>query len=312
MSNIGLIDVDGHNFPNIPLMKLSAYHKQLGDAVEMYDFTKHYDRVYMSKVFSFTPDYEHPPDTDEIIRGGSGYAISLVGNREAFDSAKDTSLSYEIEHQYPDYGLYPELTKDTAYGFLTRGCPRGCAFCHVGAKEGKCSYVVADVHEFWNGQKNICLCDPNILASPSREELLLTLADTGAKINFNQGLDARLLTPEVIDILRRVKIHTIHFAWDNYTDSVCPENIRMFKEQTGINGRNISVFVLTNFDTTFEQDLERIMKLREIEVRPYVMIYNKQSVQKGTPLRKLQRWVNNQWLWRTSDTFEEYLKGAKK
>lgn len=145
---IGLIDVDGHNFPNIPLMKISAYHKARGDDVSWYQplFSGHMDRVYMSKVFSFTPDYEYYIDTDEVIKGGSGYCISLKDGKEEFDKMKDIPLPPEIEHIYPDYGLYG--ITDTAYGFLTRGCPRGCDFCHVAAKEGKCSVKVADLSEF--------------------------------------------------------------------------------------------------------------------------------------------------------------------
>lgn len=135
---IGLIDVDGHNFPSIPLMKLSAWHKAQGDTVEWYDpmASGHMDRVYMSKVFGFTKDYGFVIDADEVVRGGSGYCIRLVDGREIYDSSNDKPLPYEVEHIYPDYGLYPELTKDTAYGFLTRGCPRGCGFCHVQRKEG--------------------------------------------------------------------------------------------------------------------------------------------------------------------------------
>lgn len=135
---IGLIDVDGHNFPNIPLMKLSAWHKQQGDSVEWYDplFSGHMDKVYMSKVFGFTPDYEFTVDADEVIKGGSGYCIELVDGKEIYHKENDRELQSEIEHIYPDYSIYPELTKDTAYGFLTRGCPRGCSFCHVQHKEG--------------------------------------------------------------------------------------------------------------------------------------------------------------------------------
>lgn len=128
---IGLIDVDGHNFPSLPLMKISAYHKQIGDSVEWYEplFSGHMDKVYMSKVFSFTEDYEYFVDADEVEKGGTGYFYPDGGE----------SLPDEIEHIYPDYSIYhdriPE-TKNTAYGFLTRGCPRGCDFCIVGKKEG--------------------------------------------------------------------------------------------------------------------------------------------------------------------------------
>lgn len=136
---IGLVDVDGKNFPNLALMKISAWHKGRGDRVEWYDpmFSGHFDKVYLSKVFSFTPDFDYPIDADVVERGGTGYCISLVNGKEVFDQTKNKSLPYEIEHIYPDYSLYPELTKDTAFGFLTRGCPRGCDFCIVEKKEGR-------------------------------------------------------------------------------------------------------------------------------------------------------------------------------
>lgn len=150
---IGLIDCDSHRFPNIPLMKISAWHKQQGDSVEWYQpmFSGHMDRVYMSKVFSFTPDYEYPIYADEIIKGGSGCCIELVDGKEIYHAERDRNLPDEIEHMFPDYSIYPELTKETAYGFLTRGCPRRCGFCHVASKEGKCSRKVADLSEFFRG-----------------------------------------------------------------------------------------------------------------------------------------------------------------
>ena len=148
---IGLIDLDGHHFPNIPLMKISAWHKSQGDSVEWYQpmFSGHMDKVYMSKVFSFTPDYEWPIDADEVIKGGSGYCIELVNGKEVYHSERDRNLPDEVEHMFPDYSLYG--ITDTAYGFLTRGCPRGCEFCHVASKEGKCSRKVANLSEFFAG-----------------------------------------------------------------------------------------------------------------------------------------------------------------
>ena len=155
MARIGLIDVDGgKRFPNLVLMKLSAYHKQMGDSVDWYSpFDGWYDKVYMSKVFSFSPDYDFIINANEIVKGGSGYAIHLVDGKEVYDKSKEGSLPDEIEHIYPDYSIYPHLTKDTAFGFLSRGCPRGCDFCHVARKEGRCSVKVADLKEFWGGRK---------------------------------------------------------------------------------------------------------------------------------------------------------------
>jgi hypothetical protein len=306
---IGLIDVDGHNFPNIPLMKISAWHKKQGDSVEWYNpmFSGHLDKVYMSKVFSFTPDYEYHIDADEVVKGGSGYCISLVDGREVFDKSKDIELPEEIEHIYPDYSIYG--ITDTAYGFLTRGCPRGCHFCHVATKEGKCSYKVADLSEFWNGQKNIVLCDPNILGCSQWKDILQQLIDSKAWVEINQGLDIRLMTEEKAQMLKQIKIRILHFAWDRYQDKdVILPKLKMFKELTGIDYRKLSVYVLCNFDTTIEQDLERIYTLRDLGYSPFVMLYDKENIPRGHELRKLARWVNNRFIFAKCKTFEEYQR----
>ena len=310
---IGLIDVDGHNYPNLPLMKLSAWHKQQGDHVEWYEpmFSGHMDRVYMSKVFSFTPDYEWCIDADEIIKGGSGYCIELENGKEVYHTERDHNLPDEIEHIYPDYSLYPNECKDTAYGFLTRGCPRGCSFCHVEAKEGRCSRKVADLSEFWRQQKNIVLCDPNILACKDHMELLKQLVDSKAKVNFNQGLDIRLVNDRNMELLKQIRLDGIHFAFDDYKQKdIIEPKLREFAKKTGFNrskGR-VMVYILTNFDTTLEQDICRIQLCRELNFSPYPMIYDKEH---ADPIyRKLQRWCSNFIFW-SVPTFEEYLKGNK-
>lgn len=307
---IGLIDVDGHNFPNIPLMKIAAWHKQQGDLVEWYDpmFSGHMDKVYMAKVFSFTPDYQYFIDANEVVKGGSGYCIDLVNGKEVFNKALDTDLPYEIEHIYPDYSLYG--ITDTAYGFLTRGCPRACDFCHVVAKEGRKSSKVADLNEFWNGQKNIVLCDPNILACREWKDLMQQLIDSKAWVDINQGLDIRLMTEEKAEMIKQMKVKQLHFAWDRYEDKkIILPKFKVFKDITGMDIRKLNVYVLCNFDTTIEQDLERIYTLREMGFWAYVMLYDKEHIPKGHDLRKLARWVNNRFIFAKCKTFEEYKKG---
>lgn len=214
---IGLIDIDGHRYPNLALMKLSAWHKSQGDAVDWWSGFEHYDVVYMSKVFSgaYSGDELAPCNADKIIRGGSGYAITTVSGLEIYDPTLDPPLPPEIEHICPDYGSYPELTKDTAYGRLTVGCPKKCPWCHVGAMQGTTARHVADLPEFWRGQKNIEILDPNILACPERERLLEQLAGSKAWINFSQGLDIQRMDGDVIALLNRCKIRRYHFAWDD-------------------------------------------------------------------------------------------------
>lgn len=309
---VGLIDVDGHKFPNIPLMKLSAWHKQRGDSVEWYQplFSGHMDRVYMSKVFSFTPEYEYYIDADEVFKGGSGYCIELVDGKEIYHAERDRQLPPEVEHIYPDYSLYPELTQDTAYGFMSRGCPRGCDFCHVAAKEGRKSYKVADLSEFWRGQKNIVLLDPNTIACADWKDILQQLIDSGAWVDFSQGVDIRLMTEEKAEMIKRIKIKNIHFAWDRYEDKekIIPK-FKSFKDITGWDRRKMTVYVLTNFDTTIEQDLERIYILRNLGYWPYVMIYDKEHTKPTDTVRKLQRWVNMRAIFESTPRFEDYQKG---
>ncbi len=298
---IALIDVDGHNFPNLPLMKLSAWHKQNGEQVEWYDpltaWLNPPDRVYMSKVFTFTPDYPHPVCAGEIIKGGTGYEYPSGGK----------PLPDKIEHIYPDYSLYPEFCNNTAYGFLTRGCPRGCDFCIVKEKEGQKSRKVADLSEFWNGQKNIVLLDPNMFACKDWKNLSQQLIDSKAWVDFSQGCDIRIMTEEKAEYIKRMKIKQIHFAWDRYQDKdmIVPK-FRAFKDITGWEKRKLSVYVLVNFNTTHEQDLERIYTLRELGYWPYVMVYERDKLPKGHITRKLQRWVNMRAVFETIPRFEDY------
>jgi len=309
MRKIGLIDVDGHNFPNLPLMKISAWHKSQGDSVEWYQpiGSGHMDKVYISKVFSFSADFDYYIDADEVSRGGSGYCISLVDGREVYDKSKDIPLPDEIEHIMPDYSLYG--ITDTAYGFLTRGCPRGCGFCHVESKEGKASRKVADLQEFWDGHKNICLCDPNILACPEWEDLLKQLIDSGAWVEFNQGLDIRLMTAEKAEMIKRLKVNNLHFAWDRYEDrDVILPKFEMFKAITQIDYRKLGVYCLCNFGSSFEQDLDRVYTLRDLGFSPYVMIYNKESVPRWSNLRTLEAWVNNRIAFNAVEKFEDFRR----
>ena len=242
---IGLIDVDSHRWPNLCLMKLSAYHKANGDAVE---------------------------------------------------------------HTRPDYGLYPQFS-DTAYGFLTRGCPNRCGFCIVSDKEGTRSVHVADLSEFWGGEKEIRLMDANLLACRDHERLLEQLAASRAYVDFSQGLDIRLITPDNVALLNKIRTKTVHFAWDNPNTDLTGF-FQRFSELSKVRDfRRKRVYVLTNWNSTHEQDLYRVDTLRRMGFDPYVMVYERPTAPPIT--RHLQRWVNNKRIFRTVENFADYEPAKK-
>jgi len=226
--NIGLIDVDGHgNFPNLALMKLSAYHKANGDNVEWYSIVGEYDIVYMSKVFTHTMDYLHIiPNAKEIIRGGTGYDVT-------------SSLPEKAEKIIPDYSIYPFIDGKTAYGFLTRGCIRKCPWCIVPKKEGYI-HPYQDVDEIAvDGRTNLILMDNNILAAGDYGmEQLNKIADKKYRVDFNQAMDARLVTDDIAKVLARIKwINSrIRFACDTKAQIKDCERVIDKLTRCGFNG----------------------------------------------------------------------------
>ena len=305
--NIGLIDVDSHNFPNLALMKISSYHKAKGDSVEWCFPLKHYDIVYVSKIFGDEYNTWLPTviQADKVVYGGTGFAIKVVDGKEVYEKSKDNNLPYEIEHSYPDYSLYPELTKDKAFGFLTRGCPNNCSFCSVSQKEGLVSHKVANLSEWWNGQKEIVLLDANILACKQHIELLEQLAESGAVVDFTQGLDARFITEKNLEVLKRIKIKTVHFAFDFMkNEKQIIKGLKLAKETLKISDRNATVYMLTNYDTSIKDDIYRVNAIKEAGYSPDIRIYRKTSLPQRHILRDLQRWCNNRVLYRTCDFFD--------
>lgn len=322
---IGLIDVDGHNWPNLALMKLSGYHKAIGDDVRWWNGFEYYDVVYMSKVFdeTYSADMPEPVNAKRIVKGGTGYIRRKNGELQYFVNGiwvpvfslegtpcirYDEALPEEVEHAYPDYSLYPRHTADTAYGHLTRGCPNNCPFCVVSQKEGCIARKVADLSEFWRGQKNIKLMDANLLACKGHGELLSQLSDSGACVDFTQGLDCRRLTDTNIAVLQNIKVKELHFAWDMQRhERAVLAGLRRYLESDPhkLHGAYATVYMLTNYDTEHDYDLYRVYTLRDMGYDPYVMVYDKPNAPKIT--RDLQRWVNNRRIFRKCRNFEEYV-----
>lgn len=278
---IGLLQVDG-KYPNLALMKLATWHKKQGDEVHFYQPIDgvQYDRVYASKVFDFTPDYQYPITADEIVRGGTAYSIT-------------DKLPEAVEHTCPDYQMFE---CDYAMGFTSRGCIRNCSFCLVPRKEGKIE-AVADIYEFWKEQKFLRLLDNNLTALPEHfMKITQQMIDEGVKVDFSQGLDLRLITPEMARRLSKVKLwKAVHFAFDNVKDEKAVMNGLAILKDNGVKMYNVMVYVMIGFNSTPEEDLYRCEVLRETGAMPFVMPFNKFD-----PYQKaFTRWANHKAIFKT-------------
>lgn len=294
--NIGLIDVDGHNFPNLALMKLSAWHKLRGDTVSWYTGIEHYDRVFMSKVFSFTPDDGRVIQVDEIVKGGSGYKIF------------DQWLPDEIEHICPDYSIYPMYNE--AYGFLTRGCVNKCSFCIVPRKEGTIRKH-ADITEFLDGRRSAVLMDNNVIASDWGLQQIEKITSLRVKVDFNQGIDCRLIAKDknIAKLLSRVRWSKyLRMAYDS--SSITEEVITAisYLKEAGIRPYKMFFYMLVK-DGQIEDAEKRALKLRELGCVPFAMAYRDLDNNKPPSIeqRRFARWVNMKATFK-SCSYSEYDK----
>lgn len=280
---IGLIDIDS-KIPNLALMKLSSWHKENGDNVELTSplFADQYDEIWASKVFSFS---EMPLLPDDANLGGSG--ISLV-----------SQLPFKDSNKMPDYDLYG---CKYAIGFTSRGCNRNCPWCIVPKKEGKWTSV-ADIYQFWNGQDKLLLLDNSMNTSNQWFEYILNqLIREKVKVDFSQGLDIRYLNDKQAHLLSKVRLwKRIHFAWDliGIEKAVRKGIKKLLKYQPG---DNITFYVLIGFDSNKEEDLYRVETLRGLGVNSFVMPYDKFDDYQ----RKFARWVNHKAIFK-SVKWEDY------
>ena len=288
--HIGLIAVDGHGgFPNLALMRLSTWHKQRGDAVEWWNGFTHYDRVYKSKVFTFTPDFDTVINADEIVTGGTGYKDFGV-------------LPPEVEACPPDYGLYPSWKP--AIGFLSRGCCNTCSWCIVPRKEGGIRPAATWEEIKRLDSRQIILLDNNVLASDHGLEQIDRMGREKVWIDFNQGLDARLITPETARMLARLHwIRFIRLACD--TSEMLPviRQAVSYLKEAGVSPSRFWAYALVR---DVEEAHHRVLALREMGVEPFAQPYR--DYDGGEPPAEqmaFARWVNRKSLFK-SCSWEEY------
>lgn len=285
-------------YPNVAIMKISTYHKQKGDDVDWYNHERDWintDILYISKIFTFSKDVEHLPVFAKIIRGGTGYDIH-------------SKLPDEIENITElDYSLYPDC--DYSIIFTTRGCVRNCDFCLVRQKEGLLHNI--PICSLNPKGKHIKVLDNNFFANKTWRENLEILKGFNQPLEFNAGIDLRLLTVEQCEALQSCKIKSIHCAWDNYKDKeVILPKLEMLSKY--IKPHKILCYVLIGFENheLVDTDIERVNKIWELGVLPFVMVYINFDVpnwEKSRSCRRFARWCNNRYLFK-SCTWEEYQK----
>lgn len=269
---VGLIQVDG-KMPNLALLKLAQWHINKGDQIKFIDLSSfNFDRIYGSKIFM----------------GGSGFDIKQ-------------KLPEEIEAVVPDY---EKFNLDYSIGFTSRGCIRDCGFCIVKEKEGE----MQEKDLSWIKNSKVILMDNNFLASEKYKEKLNYFIKNKIKINFNQGLDIRLINKENAELLSKLKFYDrnflkrrIYFAFDNPAlEKIFIEKIRILTEF--IKPYQIMIYILVGFNTTFEEDMKRFKICREFGLDPYIQVYN--NIKKNRKIKDFARWVNKR-IYKTC-RFDEY------
>lgn len=297
---IGLYQVDGTYyqgvpFPNIALMKIAYYHKNKGDNIEWYKgdlFVGQYDKVYASKIFSFSP---MPDAFENFIMGGTGIDFY-------------NKLPNEIERSEIDWSIYPNTPFH--YGFSMKGCRFSCKFCCVPKKEGR-PYFANDIDYLLSnplGGKNLMLLDNDFFGGPNWRVNLLRIIELNLRVCFVQGLNIRIITEEQTELLAQCNYQNskfnqkyLSFAWDRYNDmKLIMRGIKRCNN-AGIPAKHMQFFILIGFDTTPEQDLERVETLRELGCMPFVMPYNKSDKYQ----KAFARYVNNRAIFK-SCRWEEY------
>lgn len=286
---IGLVAVDGRKFPNLALAKLSAWHKAQGDSVEWAaPMFGEYDRVYKSKIFSFTPDDYNQWGVAEVICGGTGYDVKSR-------LPKDIEMSTAI-----DYSIYPDC--NYSIQFFSRGCIRSCPFCLVHNKEGEIHSV--EPCELNPNGEWIEVLDNNFFANPDWKSAVDYLIKSGQKVNLH-GVDVRIMNEEQAFWLNKLRLkHNIHIAWDlpqiDLTDKL-KEVVKYIKPY------KLTCYVLIGFNSTKEEDLYRVEKLRELKITPFVQPYRDfENKRKPTQYEMdFARWVNRQEFFK-SHKFEDF------
>lgn len=276
-----IINIDSKT-TNLALAKIEVYHKQRKDKI-IWDFPlllNEVDKIYVSAILDWNKKKAQEYEVYGAEIGGSGYDIKKT-------------LPPEIE------SIKPHLN----FGFTTRGCIRNCGFCIVQEKEGPIR-IVGDIYDLWDKKsKKIILYDNNILAAPDHFfKICKQLRKEKLKIDFNQGLDVRLIDDSIAKEIKKLKhITQVRISWDTMEmEKAFHKGIKHLLKY--FKPSRIMVYVLIAYNTSFYEDLYRVLAIKRYGCDPFIMVYNNA----GTILqREFGHWLNRFYFRNLS--FEKFL-----
>jgi len=298
---VGLIDLDRKGFPNLALMKLSAYHKSKGDEILLLNMPlMEADITYIACVFSKNR-HKLPAVDGNVFFGGTGFAFPSV-----------RWLPGEVEDMMPDYSLY---NAKASYGFTSRGCIRRCPWCIVPHKEGRIK-PWHSIYQFWDREhRDIVLLDNNLLAAPNWKETLTDLMKEQLRVDFNQGLDIRLVDGEKAHYLSRLRYSKqLRFALDDIKYQKAFRHGMELLRGAGIKLSRVMVYFLIGFNSSLEEDLERLEIIKSYEATPFAMNYQEVNgvkprvVRDKRELHEFARWVNLPHGFYKKVSFDKWVK----
>lgn len=298
--NIAIHQVDG-SMPNLALMQIAHYHESRGDNVAKFEgplFAEKYDKIYHSKIFKFT---QMPFIHENSVIGGTGVDPFM-------------RLPSDIEQAGYSYTLYQDC--DYHIGQTQRGCRFACSFCVVPKKEGK-NRSHATLNQILTnprGGRKLMLIDNDFFGNKDWANILFDIRERDLLVCFAQGLNIRLITPDQARALSAVKFRNtrfsqkyVTFAWDKFADrDKIFSGIKRCNEN-GIKSEWMQFFILIGYDTTPEQDIQRVTELSNIGALPFVMPYDRSNAYQ----RNFARWVNNRAIFRTVK-WDDYRYSLKK
>lgn len=269
-------------YPPLGLLKISTFHKKQGDIVHYQrgcsEAPFYPDKIYITSLFTWAWKSVHDTvafykanyQKSDVILGGI-YASMMPKHASLSGAQIFTGVFNEVENLLPDYSLVPDW--DSSIVFSSRGCINDCPFCAVPKLEPKFECKKSIRNLIYPGHKKIILWDNNLLASPYWKEILNEIKELNLTVDFNQGIDLRLMTEEKAHIIHSMKKNLVRVAFDNLNEIDEIERGITLLKNAGVRGKKILCYLLYNYHETPDDFHLRLQKCMEWGVASYPMRY---------------------------------------